>query len=174
MAATTAGALRDLAAGEREAAVPLIRACFTGYYRWHAKRTLRDISRVRAREEGGTIVALSMLERLAPEVGYVFYLAIAPDRRGRGMGRLLLDDALEIFRREGAEVVYGAVEEENEPSLRLFRSRGFRPVARKELGFRQGGLGAWGLRSRMRLVPGELLLGLRLAPPHLSGAAPPP
>lgn len=164
MAETASVALRDLVEAEREAAVPLIRACFTGYYRWHAKRTLREISRVRAHEEAGVVLALSMLERLVPEVGYVFYLAVAPDRRGRGLGGALLDDALELFRRDGAEVVYGAVEEDNEASLRLFRSRGFRPVARKELGFREGGLGAWGLRSRMRLVPGELLLGLRLKP----------
>ena len=40
--------------------------------------------------------------------------------------------------------------------------RGFRRVERKELGWEEGGLGAWGLRSRMTLVGGEFLMGLRL------------
>ena len=65
-------------------------------------------------------------------------------------------------------MAYGAAEEENEASIALFRSRGFRPVERKELSFREGGLGAWGLRSRMTLVGGEVLMGLRL-----SSAGPP-
>jgi ribosomal protein S18 acetylase RimI-like enzyme len=63
----------------------------------------------------------------------------------------------------GAEVVYAAAEEDNAGSIALFRSRGFRVVERKELGYREGGLGAWGLRSRMYLVGGEVLLGLRVA-----------
>ena len=155
--------VRDLAGPERERGVPLVRACFTGYYRWHAKRTLREIETVRVAEGAGEIVGLAMLERLVPEVGYVYYLAVDPRHRREGIGGLLLDDALAIFQRSGASVAYGAVEEENEPSLRLFRSRGFRTVERKELGYQEGGLGAWGLRTRMRIVYGEVLLGLRLS-----------
>ncbi len=106
-----------------------------------------------------------MLERLVPEVGYVYYLAVSVRHRREGLGRLLLDDALARFQRAGAEVVYAAAEGENTASLELFRSRGFRLVERKELGFREGGLGAWGLRSRMRVVWGEVLLGKRIASP---------
>ncbi len=156
--------LKSLDGAERARAVPLLEACFTGIYRWHAKRTLRAIDRVRGAERSGELIGLSMLERLVPEVGYVYYLAVAPEHRREGVGARLLDDALAWFDVEGAEVAYGAVGEDNGPSLRLFRSRGFREVERKELGYREGGLGAWGLRSRMRLVGGELLLGRRLRP----------
>ncbi|MGP8077836.1 MAG: GNAT family N-acetyltransferase [Thermoplasmata archaeon] len=163
----------DLAGDARDRALIALRESFTGIYRWHAKRTLREISSVRAVEIGGAIVGASMLERLAPEVGYVYYLFVAREFRGRGIARVLLDDALGRFRGAGAEVVYAACESENEPVLRLFRSRGFREVQRKEPGFREGGLGAWGYRSRMRIVPGEILLGLRLRDPTGTTAAEP-
>ncbi|HYB78038.1 MAG TPA: GNAT family N-acetyltransferase, partial [Thermoplasmata archaeon] len=154
----------DLVGPDRERAVPAIKDGFTGIYRWHAKRTLRFASKVRAAVVGNDVAAVSILERLAPEVGYVYYLATALSYRREGLGARLLDDALELFGREGASVVYAAAEEDNTASISLFRSRGFRPVERKERGYREGGLGAWGLRSRMTLVGGEVLFGLRLTP----------
>jgi len=161
----------DLVGAERERAVPVIRDGFVGIYRWHAKRTLREVPTVRAVEQGGEVVAVSLLDRLAPEVGYVYYIVVLSPLRGRRVGSALLDDALAIFRAASAWVVYAAVQADNAPSRRLFERRGFRTVERKETGWRDGGLGAWGLRSRMRLVPGELLLGLRLptAPPGATG-----
>ncbi len=156
--------ITDLLPDQRERAVPVILDSFVGIYRWHAKRTLRMATEVRAIEHDGRVVAVSMLELLVPEAGYVYYLAVARDQRREGLGSALLDDALHRFRSAGAEVVYAAAEEDNVASIGLFRSRGFRLVERKEVGFREGGLGAWGLRSRMRIVHGEVLLGLRLAP----------
>jgi ribosomal protein S18 acetylase RimI-like enzyme len=158
--------LVDLSGEGRERAIPTLKEGFVGIYRWHAKRTLRTVSRVRAALRGEEVVGVAMLERLEPEVGYVYYLSVGVAHRKHGVGGQLLDDALAYFRAVGAEVVYGAVEEDNLASLALFRSRGFRTVERKELSYREGGLGAWGLRSRMWIVSGEVLLGLRLAPPH--------
>ncbi|MGD0588806.1 MAG: GNAT family N-acetyltransferase [Thermoplasmata archaeon] len=154
--------LIDLVGDDRERAVQVLKDGFEGIYRWHAKRTLRSATWVRAAIIRGDVTAVSVLERLDPEVGYVYYLSTALSHRREGLGALLLDDALALFRREHALVAYGAAEEDNVASIALFRSRGFRAVERKELGFREGGLGAWGLRSRMTLVGGEVLLGLRL------------
>lgn len=154
--------ITDLDGEARERAVPLLIEGFVGIYRWHAKRTLRRISRVRGASRSGQLVGVSMLERLAPEVGYVYYLAVAAAHRHEGIGGLLLDDALDLFRRDGANIAYGAAEEDNTASLKLFRSRGFRIIERRELGYQEGGLGAWGLRSKMMLVSGEVLMGRRL------------
>jgi len=156
--------LSDLEGGAREEAVPVLREGFVGIYRWHAKRTLRDVSIVRAAWLGDDLVGVAMLERLVSEVGYVYYLSVGLAHRHRGIGGALLDDALERFRAAGVEVVYGAVESDNGPSIGLFRSRGFRIVERKETSYREGGLGAWGLRSRMWIVAGEVLFGLRISP----------
>ncbi|HTS32331.1 MAG TPA: GNAT family N-acetyltransferase [Thermoplasmata archaeon] len=165
--------LIDLVGEDRERAVPVIVDSFEGIYRWHAKRTLREAGEVRAAVLGGEVAGVSMLERFVPEVGYVYYLAVAARHRRHGLGRLLLDDALSRFDRLGVEVVYAAAEEDNVASLELFRSRGFRTVERKELGYKEGGLGAWGLRSRMRVVWGEVLLGKRLRPTSGGATAPP-
>lgn len=156
--------LTDLLGPDREAAVPVIKEGFEGIYRWHAKRTLRSVSVVRAAWIGPELVGVAMLERLAPGVGYVYYVSVAHARRQQGVGAALLDDALAHFRADGLEVVYAAVEEDNAASLALFRSRGFRVVERRETNYQDGGLGAWGLRSKMWIVSGEVLLGLRLAP----------
>jgi ribosomal protein S18 acetylase RimI-like enzyme len=162
--------LSDLSEEERRLAVPVILESFTGIYRWHAKRTLREIGRVRAARIGGEVVGVALLERLNEEVGYVYYLMVARARRGTGLGARLLDDALDGFRREGISVVYAATEEDNGPMVRLLERRKFRPVDRKETSYREGGLGAWGLLSRMRVVGGETLYGLRF--PRTPGSAP--
>jgi len=159
--------ITTLVGAERDQAIPVIKEGFEGIYRWHAKRTLGQVSLVRAAWEGPVLVGVAMLERLVPEVGYMYYLSIGTAHRQRGIGAALLDDALAHFRTEGAEVVYGAVEEDNTASIALFRSRGFREVERKETSYRDGGLGAWGLRSKMWIVSGEVLLGLRIAPAAL-------
>jgi ribosomal protein S18 acetylase RimI-like enzyme len=157
-------ALRDLALSERELAVPVLIDSFTGIYRWHAKRTLHSISRVRGAWLGDELAGISMLEFLEPPVGYVYYIAVRAALRRRGVATGLLDDALQLFGESGARVVFAAAEEDNTASLRLFTARGFRVTEPKERGWRDGGLGAWGLRSRMMVVSGEVLLGLRLQP----------
>ena len=162
--------LHDLNGPERDGAVPVLIDSFEGIYRWHAKRTLRDVSLVRAATIEGAVAGVAMLERLTPAVGYVYYLAVRTAFRRRGIGARLLDDALDGFARGGIRVVYAAAEEDNSSSIALFLSRGFRTVERRETGYAEGGLGAWGLRSRMWIVSGEVLLGLRLAPEPKSTA----
>jgi ribosomal protein S18 acetylase RimI-like enzyme len=154
----------DLVGDARERAVPILIESFTGIYRWHAKRTLRRVSTVRAVAEGDELVGVSMLEDLADRVGYVYYIAVGRAYRKLKVGSLLLDDALERFRSNHAAVVYAAAEENNAGSLALFKSRGFRVVGKDESGYQEGGLGARGLRSKMMVVYGEVLLGLRLLP----------
>ena len=165
--------LVDLRGESRQRAVPVLLDCFTGVYRWHAKRTLREVSTVRAALVDERVVGLTMLETLAPEVGYVYYVAVERAHRGRGIAGQLLDDALTRFRNEGRAVVYVATEEGNVPMSRALERRGFRRVATHELGYAEGGLGAWGLRSRMTLVSGEVLMGLRLRAHRSVGIAGP-
>lgn len=158
----------DLVGESRELAIPILIDSFVGIYRWHAKRTLRRVSTVRGAMDGDRLVGVSMLEDLVPGVGYVYYVAVSRAYRKLKVGTFLLDDALERFRSQRFEIVYAAAEEDNAASKALFLSRGFRVVAREEPGYREGGLGAWGLRSKMMVVSGEVLLGLRLNPPGTS------
>lgn len=162
----------DLVGPDRELGVPIVLDCYTGIYRWHAKRTLREVGRVRAARRSGVLLGIAMLEQLEPEVGYLYYLLVPAAHRGERIGRLLFDDFLAAFRATGSQVVYVATHEDNAPMMHLLSAAGFRPVGRMERSYREGGLGAWGLRTRMRVVPGEVLLGLRLEPPAPRPPAP--
>ncbi len=149
----------ELEGTDRDRALPALQESFEGIYRWHAKRTLHRATWVRAALDGGAVAGASVLEQLSPEAGYVYYLFVGASKRRRGLGKLLLDDALQLFRARGARLVWAAAEEDNLPSIRLFLSRGFRKVDRDELPLQEGGLGAQGFRSRMTVVHGEILLG---------------
>lgn len=57
---------------------------------------------------------------------------VAADRRGRGVGGLLLDRLIEEARRVGVWTIQSGIFPENEASLALHTSRGFRVVGRRE------------------------------------------
>jgi ribosomal protein S18 acetylase RimI-like enzyme len=58
--------------------------------------------------------------------GVLHDIIVDPEHRGRGVGRLLLEAALEFFRSRGVPRVVLSTAEQNEPAQRLFASMGFR------------------------------------------------
>jgi ribosomal protein S18 acetylase RimI-like enzyme len=58
--------------------------------------------------------------------GVLHDVIVDPEHRGRGVGRLLLNAALEFFRWRGVPRVVLATAERNEAAQRLFASAGFR------------------------------------------------
>ena len=58
--------------------------------------------------------------------GVLHDVIVAPEHRGRGVGRLLLDAALEFFRSRGVPRVVLSTAERNVAAQRLFASMGFR------------------------------------------------
>lgn len=58
--------------------------------------------------------------------GVLHDVIVDPEHRGRGVGRLLLDAALEFLRSRGAPRVVLSTAERNEAAQRLFASAGFR------------------------------------------------
>ena len=59
------------------------------------------------------------------ETAYLEELYIAPDERGRGHGRALLDAAVAYARTRGATSMEIAVDEPDEVAIRLYESAGF-------------------------------------------------
>lgn len=57
---------------------------------------------------------------------------VAPDRRGSGIGGALLDHLIAASERAGVWTIQSGIFPENEASLALHRSRGFRVVGRRE------------------------------------------
>jgi ribosomal-protein-alanine N-acetyltransferase len=83
-------------------------------------------ARAGAPERG--IVAYCVIETVADEL-HIHNLAVRPESRGRGLGRLLLAVALSVGERRGARVAVLEVRESNRPALELYRSMGFAAVA---------------------------------------------
>lgn len=56
-------------------------------------------------------------------------IAVRPQSRGRGQGRTLLHEALDLARKRGCRQATLEVRAGNQPAVELYRSFGFRPVA---------------------------------------------
>ncbi len=143
---------------ERESLIPLLEDSFEGIYLRHSKRTLRESEIVKVARVSGERAGLVMLKDLGKKIGYVYYIAVGRKFRGRGFAGRLLDDALEHFFKSGMEEVYASVEEDNEESMRLFVSRGFKETGYRELSKKRGKVSAVLLYTKMWVVPGEILL----------------
>ncbi|MDG6920193.1 MAG: GNAT family N-acetyltransferase [Nitrososphaerota archaeon] len=162
------GGLRPLSEGEtqideaplgsRGTLWSILEESFEGLYLRHSKRTLDEIETVRVARRSGAPVGLIMVKKLAPKVGYVYYVAVARSERGKGIAAMLLEDALEKFKSEGIDDVYASVEEDNVPSGRLFAAHGFSRTGMVEVAKRFGALHAVSMYRVMMVVPGEVLL----------------
>ncbi len=98
--------IRDVPARERAGLEWILEESFEGWYLMHSRRTLRDIELVRAAVSSGKPVGLVMLKTLEGNVGYVYYIAVAKTSRKKGIGKLLLDDALRIFSASGVKEIF--------------------------------------------------------------------
>lgn len=72
-----------------------------------------------------------VLARAVADECEILWLAVAPDRRGRGIGRALLEAALERAGTLGARTAFLEVAEGNEAALALYRAAGFHPRGRR-------------------------------------------
>lgn len=150
--------IADVPKGKRTALEWILDESFEGWYLMYSKRTLRDIELVRAAISSGKPIGLVMLKTLRKSVGYVYYIAVARASRKKGIGKTLLEDALNHFKTSGAEEVFASVEENNKPSEALFVSEGFKPTSFSEVSKKHGHLHTLNMYREMLVVPGEVLL----------------
>jgi ribosomal protein S18 acetylase RimI-like enzyme len=71
------------------------------------------------------LVGMILSSRVAPEVAHITQLCVAPEFRGRGFGRLLLERCAEGLRGAGFEAVSLTVTEGNDQAVRLYERFGF-------------------------------------------------
>jgi ribosomal protein S18 acetylase RimI-like enzyme len=148
----------DVPGPERIKLDGILEESFEGWYLRHSRRTLVDAELVRAAMSSGTPVGLVMLKTLEADVGYVYYIAVSKAYRGRGVGSMLLEDALGYFVGAGMKEVYASVEADNEASEGLFKSKGFVKTSFGDVSKKYGSLHALAMYRKMVVVPGEILL----------------
>lgn len=131
---------------------------FTGIYRIHARYKLKRVDVVRVARVAGEDAGLIMIQRLEPNIGYVYYVAVARRHRHHGIGGTLLDDAIKMMKEKGMSEVYAVRDEGNIGSQKLFESRQFETLEMDEFSERFGWRRAMRLKRKMTLVSGEVLL----------------
>ncbi len=91
--------------------------------------------------EGVRVVGYTMVRRfqLGSAGWLIANVAVAPEFRGRGIGRALVSACLEYARAHGAQWAALQVRADNIPALRLYRSLGFVEIGRIQVWHR----GAW-------------------------------
>lgn len=125
-------------ADDLDAIVDLERRCFT--HPWssrHFRDALRNSPRSRIlvlRAPGGAddpsrgIRAYCVVQAVADEM-HVHNLAVEPERRHAGLGRLLMELGLDWGRRRGARRAFLEVRPSNAAALALYAGLGFRTVS---------------------------------------------
>ncbi|WP_280268967.1 GNAT family N-acetyltransferase [Nocardia wallacei] len=68
----------------------------------------------------------------------LFTFAVAKQYQGLGYGRALLDRTLQVFREQGADVMYLTVRPDNHPASNLFKQAGFEFVEHDDRYFGPG------------------------------------
>lgn len=84
-----------------------------------------------AREEGGRLIGFCWVVLFDPGTGLegeVAELYVDASARGAGVGQMLVDRAVKLFRERGVTLGYVWTREENRAATRIYRGAGFAPT----------------------------------------------
>lgn len=82
------------------------------------------------RDEIGEVIGFCWIVLFDPGTGLegeVAEVYVAPEHRGRGVGDMLMEQAVRLFRERGVTLGYVWTRPDNEAAVRLYRSAGFEP-----------------------------------------------
>lgn len=91
-----------------------------------------------------------VMARAAADEAEILTVVVAPKRRGRGIGRQMMDETIRrlYFLRVGA--LFLEVDESNEPAIGLYRRLGFREVGRRANYYAGGTANALVMRADLK------------------------
>ena len=75
----------------------------------------------------GGLCGVSLASMVAPDVGHITQLCVAPSHRGRRLGYELIRRSMQALTRQGCRSVTLTVTSANQTALRLYESMGFHP-----------------------------------------------
>ena len=99
-----------------------------------------------------------MVKRLDSKTGYIYYMAVLPEYRGKKIGGKLLDRSITHFSDAGLDMVFASLMQEHDDANQLFKSREFKEINFGEVARRYGKLHALNLYRKMVVVSGELVV----------------
>jgi ribosomal-protein-alanine acetyltransferase len=126
--------LRDARAADLDALLRLEEAAFAGdrIARRSFRRLLaRPSATLRLAAAGGDLLGYSLLLfREGTSIARLYSVAVAAEARGRGIGRLLMEDAGRIARKRGCARLRLEVRADNQAAIGLYENLGFRRIGR--------------------------------------------
>ena len=107
------------------------------WYELHQKQDLP----VYVAEDGRSVVGWGSLSKYHDRMGYRFTVEdsiyIAEPHRGKGVGKALLAELIEAARKRNLKAIIGAIDAQNEASIRLHARFGFQQVGHfRKVGFK--------------------------------------
>jgi [ribosomal protein S18]-alanine N-acetyltransferase len=139
-----------LTVGDADRCAELESLLFPGDDPWPTAAFVRELAAAHnhyvAARIGGTLLGyggISRLGRTPPFEYEIHTIGVDPDYQGRGIGRRVLDELLNIA--DGA-VVHLEVRTDNEPAIALYRSVGFTEVGLRRRYYRISGADAYTMR----------------------------
>ena len=88
-------------------------------------------------EGGDKLIGCVLVSRMANGAAELVYMGLGPTSRGRGYGRLLIEQAIVAAKRGRCETMVAAVDCSNWPATRLYLQAGFNELARVQAWFHQ-------------------------------------
>jgi ribosomal protein S18 acetylase RimI-like enzyme len=73
----------------------------------------------------GRLAGMILCSRVASDVAHITQLCVSPSQRGLGLGKFLLNRAIENLRRTGTTAITLTVTESNRPAVALYEDAGF-------------------------------------------------
>lgn len=148
----TAWTLRDLGEDDLDALASLEEEIF-GRSAWSGslirEELLWGLSRWRGIDAEGALAAYAVYG-FEGDAFHLMNLAVAPEARGRGMARALMDDVVAEAERLGAPDLWLEVAVTNAPAIALYRDYGFEDVRVRRKYYQPEGLDAVVMRRRLR------------------------
>jgi ribosomal protein S18 acetylase RimI-like enzyme len=91
-----------------------------------------------AHQHSGIVAASVLLHSQRTSVARLYSIAVAPNARGQGLARMLLEAAIEDARAAGSSVLRLETRVDNQAAQSLFRHHGFTPLDRKPAYYEDG------------------------------------
>jgi ribosomal protein S18 acetylase RimI-like enzyme len=132
--------LRPYEEGDEESVVALWRACdltrpWNDPHRDIARKLEVQRELFLVAEDGAEVVG-TVMAGYEGHRGWINYLAVSPDRRGAGIGRILMAEAERLLRERGCPKISLLVREGNDAALGFYAALGFSRDAAVPLGKR--------------------------------------
>lgn len=89
-----------------------------------------DSAQLVVREADGRLIGMA-LARTALDEAELLLMCVSPAARGRGLGRVLVQDAIDRARQAGARRMFLEVRDGNTAAAALYGAAGFTPIGRR-------------------------------------------